>query len=219
MEHQLPAGPQQPGGLGYPAGRVAPQAGAAFGDGQVEAARGQRDICGVSLDEGEGDAEPVLAAPGGLELGRGHVHPGRTGAAAGQPGGEVRRAAAELDGIQAADFTEHAELLLGHVEDAPGDVGGGPGAQGVLIGVFTVPLGPQLPVGGNFIRPGSSLSHLASPCFPEICPCHDKGRNPPGASRWVICSKIRHARDPPFGSGGVGSEMIVSAAQNWESGE
>jgi hypothetical protein len=70
VKHQPPAGPQQPGGLGYPAGRIAPQAGAAFGDGQVEAARGQRDICGVSLDEREGDGEPVLAAPGGLKLGR-----------------------------------------------------------------------------------------------------------------------------------------------------
>ena len=113
MEHQPPAGSQQPGGLGYPAGRVAPQAGAAFGDGQVEAARGQRDIGGVSLDERESDAEPALAAPGGLELGPGHVHPGRAGAAAGQPGGEVRRPAAELDGIQAADITKHAELCSG----------------------------------------------------------------------------------------------------------
>ena len=70
VEHQPPAGPQQPGRLAYPAGRVAPQAGAAFGDSQVEAPRGQRDICGVSLDERERDAEPVLAALGGLELGR-----------------------------------------------------------------------------------------------------------------------------------------------------
>src|SRR4029077_14023655 len=66
--------------------------------------------------EREGDAEPVLAAPGRLELSRSHVHPNRPGAALGQPGGEVRRPAAELDDIQAADVTEHAELLLGHVE-------------------------------------------------------------------------------------------------------
>src|SRR6476659_6790142 len=83
-------------------------------------------------------------------------------------------------------LTEHTELLLGHVEDAPGDVGGGPGTHGVLIGVFTVRPGPQLPVRGNVIRPGSSLSHPAPPRIPEICPCHDKRRNPPGASRWVI---------------------------------
>jgi len=85
-------------------------------------ARGKRDLCGVGLDEREGDAEPVLAAPGRLELSRSHVHPNRPGAALGQPGGEVRRPAAELDDIQAADVTEHAELLLGHVENTPGDV-------------------------------------------------------------------------------------------------
>src|SRR2546423_3566357 len=64
----------------------------------------------------EGDAKPVLAAPRGLELGGGHVHPDWPGAAPGQPGGEVRRPAAELDDIQAADVAEHAELLLGHIE-------------------------------------------------------------------------------------------------------
>jgi hypothetical protein len=53
VEDQPAAGSQQPGGLGYPAGRVAPQAGAAFGDSQVEAGRGQRDIGGVGLDERE----------------------------------------------------------------------------------------------------------------------------------------------------------------------
>src|SRR6266566_1547515 len=37
VEHKPPAGSQQPGGLGYPAGRVAPQVGTAFGDSQVEA--------------------------------------------------------------------------------------------------------------------------------------------------------------------------------------
>ncbi len=55
---------------------------------------GQRDISSVGLDEREGDAKPVLAAPRGLELGGGHVHPDWPGAAPGQPGGEVRRPAA-----------------------------------------------------------------------------------------------------------------------------
>ena len=70
VEDQSAALSHRPGSLGYPASRIAPQAGAALGDGQVEAARGQRDVCGVSLDEREGDAEPVLTVPGGLELGR-----------------------------------------------------------------------------------------------------------------------------------------------------
>ena len=91
VEGQSAAQSQQPGSLGYPASRIAPQAGAALGDGQAEAARGQRDVCGVSLDEREGNAEPVLTVPGGLELGRSHTHPGRPGAASGQPCGEVRR--------------------------------------------------------------------------------------------------------------------------------
>ena len=53
VEDQSAALSQQPGSLGYPASRIAPQAGAALGDGQVEAARGQRDVCVVSLDERE----------------------------------------------------------------------------------------------------------------------------------------------------------------------
>jgi hypothetical protein len=40
VEDQFPAPSQQPGSLGYPAGRVARQAGAAFGDGQVETRTG-----------------------------------------------------------------------------------------------------------------------------------------------------------------------------------
>jgi hypothetical protein len=44
VEHQPPARPQQPGCLGDPAGRVAPQAGAALRYGQVEPAGRQRDI-------------------------------------------------------------------------------------------------------------------------------------------------------------------------------
>jgi hypothetical protein len=159
VEHQFPAPSQQPGRLWYPADRVAPQAGAAFGDGQVETVRRQRDSSSVGLDERERNAGPVLAAPRGLQLGGSYVDPGRPGAAPGQPGREVRRPAAELDDVQAADITEHTKPLLGHVEDAPGDVLGGPGAVSVLIGVFAVRLGPQLPVVGNPIRPGSGLGH------------------------------------------------------------
>ena len=51
-------------GLGDPAVRVAPQAGPALGDDQVEAARRQRHISRARLDEREPGAEPVLAAPG-----------------------------------------------------------------------------------------------------------------------------------------------------------
>ena len=91
VEDQSAAQSQQAGSLGYPASRIAPQAGAALGDGQAEAARGQRDVCSVSLDEREGNAEPVLTVPGGLELGRVTSTPGRPGAASGQPCGEVRR--------------------------------------------------------------------------------------------------------------------------------
>jgi hypothetical protein len=170
MEHQFPARSQQPGCLGDPSGRIAPQAGSAFGDSHVEAARRQRDIPCVGLNEREGDAEPVLAALGGFELGGSHVYPGRPGAAAGQPRGEVRRPAAEFDDVKAADVTEYAELMLGHVEDAPGNILSSPGAEGMLTGVFTVCPGPQLPVGRNLICHGPSLSHPSSPPQREDVP-------------------------------------------------
>ena len=65
MEHQPPACPQQPGGgLGDPADRVAPQAAPALRHGQIEAARRQRDIARVRLDEREEDTGSLLAAPG-----------------------------------------------------------------------------------------------------------------------------------------------------------
>ena len=51
------------------------KAGPALGDGRLGAARRQRDISRVGLDEREPETEPVLAAPGGLELSRGDVHP------------------------------------------------------------------------------------------------------------------------------------------------
>jgi hypothetical protein len=69
VEHQPPACPQQPGGFGDPADRVAPQAGPALRHGQIEAARRQRDIARVRLDEREEDTGSLLAAPGRLKLG------------------------------------------------------------------------------------------------------------------------------------------------------
>ena len=118
VEHQPPSCPQQPSGFRDPADRVAPQARPALRHGQIEAARRQRDIARVRLDEREEDTGSLLAAPGRLKLG-GVTSTRSAGSPPGQPGGEVRRPAAELDHVQAADVAEHAELLLGHVEDAP----------------------------------------------------------------------------------------------------
>ena len=112
VEHQFPASSQQSGEVsGTQRAGSHPQAGAAFGDGQVETARRQRDISSVGLDEREGDAEPVLAAAGGLLAGRGSRRPGRPAPRRASQARSVRRSAAELDDVQAADVAEHAELL------------------------------------------------------------------------------------------------------------
>ena len=49
----------------------------------------------------------VLAVPRGPQLGRGHIHADWPGTAAGQPGGEVRAATAQLDDVQACHPARH----------------------------------------------------------------------------------------------------------------
>ena len=121
-EPEAPAGPQQPMRLGQPAVRVAPDAGPVLGHGEVEALRRERDVLGARLDERELEPELLLAAPRRRELRRGHVDADRPRAAAGEPGGDVGRAAAELDDVEAVDVAERAERRLGDAEDAPGDL-------------------------------------------------------------------------------------------------
>ena len=97
------ARPQQPIRLGEPAVRVAPDARAVLGDGEVEALGRQRHVLGARLDERELEPELLLAAPRRRELGRSDVDADRARAAPGEPRGDVGRAAAELDDVEAVD--------------------------------------------------------------------------------------------------------------------
>src|SRR5215470_15243537 len=126
-EDELAPRAQEAGGLGNPAVRVAPDAGAVFGQGQIEAGIRQRDGLGVSVDQRK--VEPVLALEraGGLELLEGIVDADDAGAAPGEPRRPVGGAAAKLDHILACDLGQGAEVTLGHAPDAPGRLGARPG--------------------------------------------------------------------------------------------
>ena len=126
--------------------RIAPDAGAVLGDRQVEARRRQRDVLGASLDERKVDAELALTAARRLKLRGSHVDADGTGAAPGQPSGDVRGATAEFDDVEATDFTEGAQRCLRDTEDSPGDFGRRPAVACLLVRVVGVGLRPAFPV-------------------------------------------------------------------------
>jgi len=120
-EDELAAGAQQAGGLRDPEVGVAPDARAVLGDRDVEGFVGVGDLLGVAVEEREVEAELLLVAAGGGELGFAVVDANRAGAAAGEPGGDVAGAAAELDRVAAVELLgEEADFGLGQGEDAPG---------------------------------------------------------------------------------------------------
>ena len=90
---------------------------------------GQRHVLGARLDEREVEPDLGLAAARRRELRRRDVDADRAGAAPGEPGGDVRGAAAELDDVEPVDVAERAERASGTSEDAPGDLGLGPAAR------------------------------------------------------------------------------------------
>jgi len=51
----------------------------------------------------------------------------------GQPGGEVRGAAAQLDDVKSFDITKGAYVALGCPEQAPRHIAGSPGPRRVLV--------------------------------------------------------------------------------------
>ena len=61
----------------------------------------------------------ALQPPGRLELSGGVVDPGRPGSASREPRRPVRRAAPELDDVEARDVGQHPELPLWDLPDAP----------------------------------------------------------------------------------------------------
>src|SRR5436190_1840002 len=101
QEDQLAARAQQPGRLGDPGVRVAPDAGAVLADGQVEAGVGERRPLGIRVEEREPQPEALLQLARGRQLRRRVVQGHRPGAAARQPGRDVAGTAAELNGVEA----------------------------------------------------------------------------------------------------------------------
>jgi hypothetical protein len=85
----------------------------------------------------------LLAAAGRRELGRREVHGNRAPAAAGQPGGDVRRAAAELDDVTAVDLAQGAQPAVGDGEQSPGDLVRRPGPSGIGVRELGVDRSPQ----------------------------------------------------------------------------
>src|SRR4051794_24242936 len=125
-EDEPAARAQQPRGLGDPALGLAPQARPVLRQREVEARVRERDGLGVGLDQRELEAVPGLHRPRGRELLGGLVDAHRPRAAAGQPGREVGGPAAELDGVEAGDVRQCADVGLGDLPDAPVGLGGGP---------------------------------------------------------------------------------------------
>ena len=112
-EPQPTAGAQEPKRLGDPEVRVAPDARAVLRDREVEALVRKRNVLGARLDQWEVEPELDLAASGGLELGRRHVDADGAGATLRKPGRDVRRAAAELDDVEAIDGPRLPSALSG----------------------------------------------------------------------------------------------------------
>ncbi len=111
------AGSQQAGGLGEPAVRVGPQDRAVLADGDVERGVGERHLLGAAEQERELEAVLALHPGGGLELLRRVVEADRPRAAAGHPGADVARAAAELDRVRAVE-ARVVEQVDGRFRDA-----------------------------------------------------------------------------------------------------
>jgi hypothetical protein len=88
-----------PPGLGNPALRVGPQAGAVFGDGEVEAGVRVGNLLGVAVEQGKVEAVLALEATGGGELSIGIVHADHARPSPSQPGRDVRRPASQLDDV------------------------------------------------------------------------------------------------------------------------
>ena len=88
----------------------------------------------------------LLQPPRRLQLRRRDVDADRARAAAREPGGEVRGAAAELDDVLAGHVGEDAQLGLGNPPEPPADLLCAPGSNPVLVRVLRVRPSPALAV-------------------------------------------------------------------------
>ena len=104
---------------------------------------GERHPLGAGVDQGEPEAELLLEAARGRQLGRGVVQSDGPGTTAGQPGRHVAGAAAKLDGVTARKIRrQETRLRFGYPPDAPARLGRRPAPQ-TSRGITACPLVPH----------------------------------------------------------------------------
>src|SRR5918993_1849010 len=143
QEYESSAWPEESRRLRDPAFRVAPYARPVLADGQIEGVIRERNVFGVGLDQREGQTEVLLAPAGGVQLCACQVHADRSGTEPGEPCGDVRRAATELDYVQLGDIPQRAQLPLRVAKEPPNKVLCGPSLVGTGIGELRVDDGPE----------------------------------------------------------------------------
>src|SRR5262249_41971978 len=144
-EDEAAAGAEQARGLRDPAVRVDPDRRAVLGDDEVGRGVGQARLAGVALDEGELDTRLGAAASRRLELRRRDVDADRPRPGAREPGGDVRRAAAELDDVEPGDIAENAELCLRRLPYPPRRLRV-PRRERLAVGVLGIRLRPGVAI-------------------------------------------------------------------------
>ena len=128
-EDQLTAWSENPGRLGDPGVGIAPDARAVLADREIKGGVGIGRLLGVAEVQREVQTMFRLESPRGRELIGGVVDPGRSRPAPGEPGGDVGRAAAQLDGIASREIgRKQVNPGLRDGEDTPGRVVRRPGA-------------------------------------------------------------------------------------------
>ena len=109
-------------------------------------ASGSGTFSALPSTKGEHQPEALLTAGRGGQLCRGEVDPDRPGPLPGEQAGLVRGAAAQLEHIQRVDVAKDTQIALGDLEQPPGDLVGGLGPVGVVVGELRVDDRPHRPV-------------------------------------------------------------------------
>src|SRR3989442_12705076 len=157
QEHELATGPKEACRFWDPLVRVAPDRRAVLGYREIERCVAKAGRFGVRLDQLETETEILGEPPRYAELCRSEFdahHAPR--AAALQPGGDVRRAAAQLDDVLPSDVREDVHFRFGRIPEAPADLRLGPGMLGAGIGIPRVVLGPVRPVDAEVVGFGGA---------------------------------------------------------------
>src|SRR3954468_5953270 len=153
QEDQPSAGARQPRRFRNPAKRVSPDRRAVLGVDDVERLVRKRHVLAIRLDQRELETGLPLHATRRLELRRRGIDADDARASTGEPGGEVRGAAADLDNVEAFDVAEEVQFTLGLLPDAPVDLLGCPRPLGLRVRVLRIGAGPVGDVRVDVVRP------------------------------------------------------------------